>query len=93
MLCTCNTAFAGLLILCYELTAKNVQCVIDKESHDSFFFFFFKTILFTRRSLTLLTVLITLTLYLLLTLLILILTQIMHTLHYDTCITILLTLI
>ena len=55
--------------------------------------FFFQTILFTRRSLTLLTALITLTLYLLLTLLILILTLIMHTLHYDTCITILLTLI
>ena len=56
-----------------------------------FFLIFFKTILFTRRSLTLLTVLMTLTLYLLLTLLIL--TLIMHTLHYDTCITILLTLI
>ena len=53
--------------------------------------FFFKTILFTRRSLTLLTVLMTLTLYLLLTLLIL--TLIMHTLRYDTCITMLLTLI
>ena len=55
MLCTCNTAFAGLLILCYELTAKNVQCVIDKESHDSFFFFFlnnfiYKTITYTTYS-------------------------------------------
>ena len=67
--------------------------VLDVVHIGVFFFISFLTILFTRRSLTLLTVLITLTLYLLLTLLILILTLIMHTLHYDTCITILLTLI
>ena len=45
------------------------------------FFFLIKQILFTRRSLTLLTVLITLTLYLLLTLLILKLTLFMQTLR------------
>ena len=65
----------------------------DSVGRGTHWVFFFKTILFTRRLLTLHTVLITLTLYLLLTLLILILTLIMHTLHYDTCITILLTLI
>ena len=74
------------------------KCSSFKISHltvtvEVLIFFFFQTVLFTSRSLTLLTVLITLTLYLLLTLLILILTLIMHTLHYDTCITILLTLI
>ena len=62
--------------------------------HDStFFFFFFNNFVYKTITYTVLTALITLTLYLLLTLLILILTQIMHTLHYDTCITILLTLI
>ena len=75
----------------------NLDDSVGRGTHWVFFFFFFQTILFTRRLLTLHTVLLTLTLYLLLTLLILILililTLIMHTLHYDTCITILLTLI
>ena len=66
---------------------------LNTNYHALSFFFFFNQFYLQDDHITLLTALITLTLYLLLTLLILILTQIMHTLHYDTCITILLTLI